>query len=148
MTDKILLSVDSDLFKLYLFYAAVLVVKVGVMSFLTSRQKWSKKVFSNPEDAQLRGGKFDLSDPDVLRVKRAHLNDLENVLPFLALCPLYLATGPGERVAGMLIRLFAAARVLHSFFYLNEISLWRSVAFGVGITITTYMATSVICFTF
>ena len=64
---------------------------------------------------------MDLQDPDVLRVKRAHLNDLENVLPFLALCPLYLATGPSEWLAGALIRLFAAARVAHSVFYLNEV---------------------------
>ena len=64
---------------------------------------------------------MDLADADVLRVKRAHQNDLENVLPFLALCPLYLATGPGERVAGALIRTFAAARVAHSVFYLNEV---------------------------
>ena len=59
------------------------------------------------------------------RVRRAHLNDLENVIPFLVLCPLYLATGPAAGTAVFLIRVFAAARVLHTIVYLNVVSAER-----------------------
>ena len=62
-----------------------------------------------------------MDDPDVERVRRAHLNDLENVIPFLLLVPLYLSTGPNPWLAANLIRAFAAARILHTVAYLNEV---------------------------
>ena len=81
-----------------------------------------RQVFSNPEDAKSHDSKVKFDDPDVERVRRAHLNDLENVVPFLLLCPLYLCTGPSPWLAGNLIRGFAAARILHTVSYLNEVS--------------------------
>ena len=64
-----------------------------------------------------------LDDPDVERVRRAHLNDLENVVPFLLLTPLYLSTGPAPWLAANLIRGFAAARIVHTVGYLNEVTM-------------------------
>ncbi|XP_037094866.1 prostaglandin E synthase-like, partial [Pollicipes pollicipes] len=86
------LTPESPLFRAYLFWSALLVVKTTTMSFLTSRHRRAKGVCSNPEDAKSRGAKIIFDDPDVERVRRAHRNDLENILPFLILCPIYLAT--------------------------------------------------------
>ena len=75
-----------------------------------------------------------MDDPDVERVRRAHLNDLENIVPFLLLCPLYLTTGPSVCLAATLIRGFAAGRILHTVGYLNEVSsgVWEECGGRVG----------------
>ena len=85
-------------------------------------------MFANPEDAKGAKGKVKFDHPDVERVRRAHLNDLENVLPFLILCPLYLATGPAAATATTVIRVFAAARLLHTVVYLNMVSVLPSLS--------------------
>ena len=45
------------------------------------------QIFANPEDAASAGPnvKVIVGDPDVERVRRAHLNDLENIIPFTIL---------------------------------------------------------------
>ncbi|XP_043211622.1 prostaglandin E synthase-like [Amphibalanus amphitrite] len=135
------LNIDADLLKTYVFWGTVLIVKVLMMAFLTGRQRMKKKIFANPEDAQSHGGKVKLDDPDVERVRRAHLNDLENVVPFLLLTPLYLSTGPAPWIAANLIRGFAAARIVHTIGYLNEMSI-RGLGFLGGIAICIFMAGS------
>lgn len=138
---SITLSIEPALMRTYVFWGTVLIVKVLMMAFLTGRQRMKKKIFANPEDAKSHGGKVKLDDPDVERVRRAHLNDLENVVPFLLLCPLYLSTGPNGWLATNLIRGFAAARILHTVGYLNELSL-RGPGFILGIVISLFMAVS------
>jgi hypothetical protein len=45
-----------------------------------------RQAFANPEDASgVKGGKVMIGDPDVERVRRAHLNDIENIIPFVLL---------------------------------------------------------------
>ena len=84
-----------------------------------------KKAFANPEDASgVPGSKVVLGDPDVERVRRAHMNDLENVIPFVLLGGLYLATGPSAGTAGLLFKVFTAARYIHTFVYLFAVGLF------------------------
>ncbi len=78
------------------------------------------KVFSNPEDAKARGGKVAVND-DVERVRRAHQNDIENIYLFFANSAFYLMTEPNEATATNLVRAFAAARLLHTVVYVNEV---------------------------
>jgi glutathione S-transferase len=47
----------------------------------------------------------------------AHLNDLENILPFLALGFLYVGTGPSLNWARTLFRVFTGARFVHTLVY-------------------------------
>ncbi|XP_037072127.1 microsomal glutathione S-transferase 1-like [Pollicipes pollicipes] len=134
------LTMANPLFVTFLFYAAILVLKTVLMSLATARHRIGKKIFANPEDAKGLQGKVKLDDPDVERVRRAHLNDLENILPFLIICPLYLATGPNAWMATMLMRGFAATRIIHTFVYLNVVPQpSRGLAFMVGLGITIYM---------
>ncbi|XP_037070460.1 microsomal glutathione S-transferase 1-like [Pollicipes pollicipes] len=140
------LSPESPVFRVYLFWSALLVVKMMTMAFLTGRQRMRKNVFANAEDAKKRDGKVIFDDPDVERVRRAHLNDLENILPFLVLCPIYLATGPAVWVATNVIRTFAIARIAHTVLYLNEVPGVRGLAFIVGVAATLFMAGSTIMY--
>ncbi|XP_037070080.1 microsomal glutathione S-transferase 1-like [Pollicipes pollicipes] len=146
MTGLAHLTPESPLFRAYLFWSALLVVKTTTMSFLTSRHRRAKGVCSNPEDAKSRGAKIIFDDPDVERVRRAHRNDLENILPFLILCPIYLATGPTVWVATNVIRTFGIARIAHTVLYLNEVPGVRGLAFIVGVADTLFMAGSTIMY--
>lgn len=129
----------------YVVYSGILALKVLLMAPLTGRQRFTKKVFANEEDAK-RGGKVKLDDPDVERVRRAHLNDLENIPVFWVLGALYLTTNPNPETATWLFRVFTAGRVLHTIVYavkpLPQPS--RALAFGVSNLVTWYMGFKVV----
>lgn len=60
-------------------------------------------------------------DEDVERVRRAHLNDLENIPAFLIIALFYVMSEPQADVGSWLIRIAVIARILHtvvSFVYL------------------------------
>lgn len=130
----------------YMFYSGLLALKMFGVTFLTSRQRYSKKVFANEEDAKSKNGKIKFDDPDVERVRRAHLNDLENIPAFWVLGALYLTTGPSASLATNLFRIYAGGRVLHTFVYavkpLPQPA--RGICFGVPFLITIYMGVKVI----
>ncbi|XP_055640269.1 prostaglandin E synthase-like [Toxorhynchites rutilus septentrionalis] len=118
MGDNFFDNVDPAVFRSYVFWSSVLVLKMLVMSILTGMKRHAKKAFANPEDLKsAKGAKIVLNDPDVERVRRAHLNDLENILPFFTVGFLYMFTGPSVALATNLFRLVAIARIAHTFVY-------------------------------
>jgi hypothetical protein len=52
-----MLNVETDLFKAYAFYTAILVFKMVIMSFLTARQRFKTMTFISSEDAKQPGSK-------------------------------------------------------------------------------------------
>ncbi|KAF9795111.1 hypothetical protein SFRURICE_004483 [Spodoptera frugiperda] len=130
----------------YLLYSSVLGLKVLSMAFLTARVRYAKNVFANPEDAAAKKGKVKYDDPDVERVRRAHLNDLENIPVFWVLGALYLTTAPSAWLATTLFRVYTAGRVIHTLVYavkpLPQPA--RGIAFGIPLMITFYMGVKVI----
>jgi prostaglandin-E synthase 1 len=67
--------------------------------------------------------------PEVARALRAHRNDLESTLPFLAIGLPYLLTNPSATLASGLFIAFTALRVVFSVFYLRGAQPWRSLTF-------------------
>ncbi|XP_058127623.1 microsomal glutathione S-transferase 1-like [Anopheles ziemanni] len=112
-------SVNDAALRAYLFWVSVLTLKMLLMSPLTSVTRVRKMAFANPEDtnAVSRKLKPKLDDPDVERVRRAHQNDLENILPFFVIGFLYLLTDPAPFLAINLFRLVAASRIIHTLVY-------------------------------
>ncbi|XP_058818862.1 microsomal glutathione S-transferase 1-like [Topomyia yanbarensis] len=136
-------EVDPTVFRSYVFWSSVLVLKMLLMSILTARKRWAKKVFANPEDAKTTpGGKVNLADPDVERVRRAHLNDLENILPFFVIGFLYTLTNPPVFLATNLFRLVAIARIAHTLVYAVFVipQPARGLSWAIGYFISAYMA--------
>ncbi|XP_058834916.1 microsomal glutathione S-transferase 1-like [Topomyia yanbarensis] len=119
MAAAILDNLDTELFRTYAFWSVILVLKMLALSQLTSLTRVRKKVFANREDAATISPtlkpKFD--DPHVERVRRAHRNDLENILPFFLVAFLYLLTRPDPALAANLIRVAAVGRIVHSIVY-------------------------------
>nr|UNW37539.1 microsomal GSTs1-2 [Sesamia inferens] len=142
-------SLDNPAVQSYMLYSGVLALKVMGMAFLTARQRFAKKVFANPEDAAM-GGKVKFDDPDVERVRRAHLNDLENIPVFWVLGAMYVTTGPSASLATTLFRVYTAGRILHTFVYavkpLPQPA--RGIAFGIPLFISFYMGVKVVQFYF
>ncbi|XP_050450384.1 microsomal glutathione S-transferase 1 [Cataglyphis hispanica] len=137
-------EISSELLQIFGFWGSILVLKMLAMLPLTVRQRFRKKVFMNEEDAALTdGSKVTYNDPDVERVRRAHLNDLENILPWFAITYLWLGTGPSSWLAKMLIRTFVLARIFHTISYvIMKQQPTRAIVFFVGFAITFYQALS------
>lgn len=76
---------------------------------------------------------------------RAHLNDMENILPFLFLGAVYSLTGPSLTAARLHFLVFFVARVLHSVAYLFALRApTRSLAYIIGQVPCVSMAVQVI----
>ncbi|KAK9504948.1 hypothetical protein O3M35_009114 [Rhynocoris fuscipes] len=138
-----LLSFDNAVFKAYLFYCAALVIKLVIMVPLTARLRAAKRIFITEEDTKLlRGSKVKYDDPDIERVRRAHLNDLENIPMFFAIALAYILTDPNAWLAINLMRAFTFARYAHTLVYAVVVipQPARALAFGIGYFITIHMA--------
>ncbi|XP_032516214.2 microsomal glutathione S-transferase 1-like [Danaus plexippus] len=132
--------------KSYIACSGILALKVLGMSLLTGRMRYKKKVFANEEDTKLKDSVVKYDDPDVERIRRAHLNDLENIPVFWVVGALYLTTGPSDEVAVNLFRVYTAGRILHTLVYavkpLPQPA--RGICFGIPFWITIYMGVKII----
>ena len=129
--------------RLYAICALLLVLKMMGLAVYTSALRMRKGVYASPEDYGFQGKPASgRSDPEVERARRAHRNDLENVLPFLIVGPLYVLSGPSVAGAWTCFVGFTAARILHTLFYLRSAMPHRTLAYGAGFLITLWMVLS------
>ncbi|OWF48910.1 microsomal glutathione S-transferase 1-like [Mizuhopecten yessoensis] len=144
------LNFDNPLFKQFAFYSGVVIVKTMSMSVLTALNRIGKSVYANPEDCAIgkamdRNCKPTLTDPTVERIRRCHLNDLENVIPFFLIGLLYVSSGPNPATALMYFRIFTGCRLLHTVAYLCKVPQpSRALLFGGGLVVSLCMAFDVI----
>ncbi|XP_075154507.1 microsomal glutathione S-transferase 1 isoform X1 [Haematobia irritans] len=152
-----LLSLENPVFCCFLLWTSVLVVKMLLMSLLTALQRFRnkilglmpqrflRKVFPNQEDLFFKNIEVQFNDPHVERVRRAHRNDMENILPYFTMALAYICTNPNPTLACNLFRVAAVARILHTLVYafypVPQPS--RVIAFATMFVITMYMACAV-----
>jgi uncharacterized MAPEG superfamily protein len=141
-----LFSLSNPVFASYAFYGTVVTLKLLGMAPLTSLKRFAHNVFANPEDTKAFGGKKPIYDNDsVERVRRNHLNDLENIPAFLFLGLLYVTTQPNPATALWHFRVFAISRILHTISYQLAVPQpARALAFGVGIATCVSMAVQIL----
>lgn len=97
----------------------------------------------------LKKARVAFDDEDVERVRRSHLNDLENILPWTLITWLYLGTNPSYLIAANLIRAFVVARVIHTLFYaIYPKQPFRAVSFFLGAGITAFQAVAAIYYNY
>ncbi|XP_031173680.1 prostaglandin E synthase [Sander lucioperca] len=130
MTDLI----TNGVFSCFVFYGVLLVIKMYIIAIITGQVRLRKKAFANPEDALRHGGlQYHRQDPYVERCRRAHVNDMENILPFLFLGAIYSMTGPSLAVARIHFLVFFMGRMLHTIAYLFALRApTRSLAYTVA----------------
>jgi uncharacterized MAPEG superfamily protein len=118
---------------LFTVCAAILVLKVVLTGNAVGLTRVRKRIYISPEDYAFAGADPAVGrDDQIERLRRAHQNDLENILPFLVIGFLYALTGPSYRLAWWLFVPFTAARVLHTLAYAAGVQPWRTIAFEVG----------------
>ncbi|KAF0768838.1 microsomal glutathione S-transferase 1-like [Aphis craccivora] len=148
-----LLMKSNPVFECYAFYSCILILKMIMMSFLTVLQRFRKKVrfiyiFISPEDTAISkgGGEVKYDDPDIERVRRAHLNDLENIPIFLITGLLLVASNPPEMIANNLFRIYTFVRIMHTIAYAVFIlpQPTRAIFFIAGVVINIIMIIYVI----
>ena len=62
------------------------------------------------------------SDDDIERIRRAHMNDMENIYPFLVIGLLYAALSTQEdKHASLHFYIFTLFRFVHTFVYVNAV---------------------------
>lgn len=130
----------NPVFRLFAIVYLVLVVKMAAVGVYTSTLRLGRKVYATPEDYAFQGLQVTAgSDPDIERARRAHQNDLENILPFFAVGFFYALTRPSMLTAEILYVGYAGARLLHSFFYIRGLQPHRTIAFMVAALVSLAM---------
>ncbi|KAM9824362.1 microsomal glutathione S-transferase 1-like [Neosynchiropus ocellatus] len=136
---------EDQVFMAYTTYAAIVVVKMMLMSPLTAYFRITRKAFANEEDipgkSEEEKKRIMRPNADVERVRRCHLNDLENVIPFVFIGFFYALTGPELSTALLHFRIFAGCRIFHTISYVGAFPQpCRGLSFIVGLLATFSMA--------
>ena len=136
---------DNPALHLYAICSAVLALQLLLLAGWTGTVRVMRKTYVNPEDAKLNKAEQSEADhPDVQRVKRAHQNAIENVLPFFVVGALYVLSGPSKLGAQAYLITFTVARLLHSLFYLFGKQPFRTMMFAIGVLSIVGMAVHVL----
>lgn len=144
------LSLQNPVFAAYAVAAAIMILKVACMSWLTVVRMMQVKggyrsaedlrrtpLNPNPDPKQLE------PNETVERVRRIHMNDLENVPFFLAAGLLFVLTDPSLMLARVLFYGYVATRLLHFLAYLTARTHdMRAALWTPGSLIILYMAGS------
>ncbi len=134
---------SDPVLRLYGVMCVLLVFKMLAVGTYTSTIRLRRKVFATPEDYTNFGGAAPAGiDPDVERTRRAHQNDLENVLPFMVVGLIYALTNPSLAAARLCFVGFFLARTLHSIFYIRALQPHRTIAFAVAEGLMIFMMVS------
>uniref|UniRef100_H2Y964 Microsomal glutathione S-transferase 1 n=1 Tax=Ciona savignyi TaxID=51511 RepID=H2Y964_CIOSA len=120
------ISLKNELIANLAWYTTIVVLKMMLMSTLTSVYRLRTSAFANEEDARTfgsttKGKPFVYTNAAVERVRRCHLNDIENIIPFVIIGFLYVLTEPAIDTAIFHFQLFAGCRIAHMFCYLISI---------------------------
>ncbi len=120
------LSLHDPLFATYAIAASLMILKAASMSWLTvARMLQVNGGFRAPEDVKKTpinptpNPKQLEPNEAVDRIRRIHLNDLENIPFFLAAGFLYILTEPSLLVARVLLYGYVVTRLLHFVAYLT-----------------------------
>ncbi|CAL1536740.1 unnamed protein product [Lymnaea stagnalis] len=138
------MSLDNPVFRVFLGHSVLVLFKTCLMSVITVAVYYGSpgEKTINKDDAGkgVRKNKKSEALANVERVRRCHLNDLENVIPFVILGLLYVATGPDIESATIRFRIFTISRFFHTIFYLFAIPQpTRFLAFLAGFAINISM---------
>ena len=118
----------------YSLCVVALFLKMFGLSVYQGFHRIGTRTFVNPDDAAVFN-KLPAAEelPQVQRVAKAWLNDLENIPIFIGLGTAYVLTGASPGAATWLFSTFTIARILHTLMYLLGLQPWRTITYAVGI---------------
>ncbi|XP_034381628.1 microsomal glutathione S-transferase 1-like [Cyclopterus lumpus] len=136
---------EEEVFMAFTTYATIVLLKMLLMAPMTAYFRFNRGAFANEEDVALKPAeerkKLFRTHPDVERVRRCHMNDLENIVPFVLIGLLYALTGPELSTALLHFRFFTACRIFHSIAYVGALPQpCRALSWMLGLLVTFSMA--------
>ncbi|ELU05373.1 hypothetical protein CAPTEDRAFT_102772 [Capitella teleta] len=138
-------TLENPVFRDFAYHGTIVLLKMGAMSFLTAIKRFSTGAFASKEDYIGKKPKEIVSSESVERVRRNHLNDLENIPLFLLVGLFYVATSPEPSQALLHFRIFTFSRIMHTLSYQIPIRQpARALAFFAGVGVTVSMAVHVL----
>jgi len=141
------LSFENPLFAAYAIAAALMILKTVAMAWLTVwRMMQVKGGYRSPEDLR-RTPLNPEPNPDQLkpderveRVRRIHMNDLENIPFFLVAGLLFVLAGPPLLLAQILLYGYVVSRLLHfAAYYSAQTHDLRATLWTIGSLILVFM---------
>jgi uncharacterized MAPEG superfamily protein len=118
----------------------LLVLKMMALGTYTSVLRIRDRVYATPEDYDLQGMERSSAENDnIERVRRAHRNDLENILPFFGVGLFYALTQPSMLAAQIGFIGFTLIRFLYSIFYIRSTQPHRTIVFVIGTVLMLWM---------
>lgn len=143
-----ILNFKNPIFLTYAIAASIMIIKVAAMSWLTVfRMMKVKGGFRSPEDIRKTSlnpnpSEKQLAPNDyVERIRRIHMNDLENVPFFLFAGFLFIFTNPSLIAMQILMYTYVGTRILHFFAYLTgQIHDLRAALWTPGSLIILYLS--------
>jgi uncharacterized MAPEG superfamily protein len=125
----------------YAVSCLVLVSLLYGLAFYTGKVRTRAKAVVNPEDVRVYLGAavVEVERPEVQRVKRAHVNLIENAVPFFIVGLLYAMSEPRLLLAATLDGVFVTSRVVHALAYSSGRQPIRSIAWMVGVVAVAVM---------
>ncbi|XP_055298552.1 microsomal glutathione S-transferase 1-like [Sitodiplosis mosellana] len=139
-----LIDFKNPVFLAYTLWSVTLALKMMYLSMHTAIFRFKNQTFANPEDGGRRNVHF--NNEEVERVRRAHRNDMENILPAFLIGLLYVLIEPSTLSACLLFKIGAIARIIHTVVYAIVVipQPARVLAFAIHYIITIYMGVSVL----
>ncbi|CAF0989569.1 unnamed protein product [Adineta steineri] len=141
-------TLNNVVFTNFALYSTASIAKMMCMGAFTLTKRFSQDAFANPEDLTLarhHSSVVTTNDPDVERVRRNHLNDIENIVPFVLVGFFYVATNPNRDIAYWHFRIFFISRLIHTVCYQMPLPQpGRFLACAVGYLTTLSMALQVL----
>jgi glutathione S-transferase len=108
--------------------STILALHLIVLALYTGSIRIRRQVYPKPGATE---------EQDIERVKRAHMNAIENLVPFAIVGGLYVtAAHPSATAAAIYLWTFTAARLLHSAVYLAQKQPHRTILFTIGVLCT------------
>ncbi len=147
-----LFSMENPVFVTYMIAASIMILKIMGQGWMTVyRMLKSDAGFVTPEDLQAgvinrnpRPEQLDLNDY-VERSRRIHRNDLENIPAFLACGLLFVAAGPSQLLASILMYGFVVSRLVYTLAYVTKQSHEvRATLYTLGSVVVIVMAVYVL----
>ncbi len=144
------IDLQDPLFSTYAIAAALMILKAVSMSWLTVvRMMGERGGYRSPEDMR-RTVLNPSPDPTQIapnervdRIRRIHLNDLENIPFFLVAGFLYVLSNPSLLLAQLLLYGYVASRILHFLAYLTaQNHETRATLWTIGSLILIFMTVS------
>ncbi|RZC37778.1 microsomal glutathione S-transferase 1, partial [Asbolus verrucosus] len=139
MSSEAILTLKNPIFCVYLICSCLLVIKMMIVSLLTIYKRLVHKAYLSPEDADFNKGQVAVHTA-VERIRRAHLNDLENIPIFWTAGFAYLWTKPNIILAFTMYFGFTIVRIFHTIIYTILVvpQPSRAILFFSGFLITGY----------